>query len=79
VIGNRAVSWEQDGDRIQFGIELHAGEAATVQLRYREQGDVIKATENLNDKARTMLRRYLCELRDNYLHRLTALSSNGNL
>jgi hypothetical protein len=79
VIGNRAVSWEQDGDRIQFGIELHAGEAATVQLRYREQGDVIKTAENLNDKARTMLRRYLCELRDNYLHRLTALSSNGNL
>jgi hypothetical protein len=25
-----------------------------------------------------MLRRYLCELRDNYVHKLTSLASNGN-
>ena len=41
-------------------------------------GQLKAMVENLNDKARTMLRRYLCELRDNYVHKLTSLASNGH-
>ena len=74
--GNRNVSWETSGDRIQFAVEVRAGEKIMIQVRYQELGEV-KRAENLNYRTRTMLRRYLCELRDNYLHKLTSLS-NGN-
>ncbi len=73
--GSRNISWETSGDRIQFAVEVKAGEKVMIRLRYSELGEVSRA-ENLNYRARTMLRRYLCELRDNYLHRLTL--PNGN-
>jgi len=50
----------------------------TIRVHLHEMGEMKEKVENLNDKARTMLRRYLCELRDNYVHKLTSLSSNGN-
>ncbi len=75
--GTRHISWKNSGDRIQFEVEVKAREDITIRLRYQELGEV-KSAENLNYRARTMLRRYLCELRDNYLHKLTLSSSNGN-
>jgi hypothetical protein len=50
----------------------------TIRLHLHKLGEIKKRVENLNDRARTMLRRYLCELRDNYYHKLTSLSSNGH-
>jgi hypothetical protein len=75
--GGRNVSWKTSGDKIQFQVEVKARDKIIIQLRYHQLGDV-RSTENLNNRARTMLRRYLCELRDNYLHKLTSSSSNGN-
>jgi hypothetical protein len=74
--GGRGVSWKTSGDQIQFQVEVKARDKIIIQLRYHELAEV-RSTENLNDRARTMLRRYLCELRDNYIHKLPSLS-NGN-
>ena len=75
--GNRKVSWENSDEGIQFAVEVRAGEEILIRLRYYELGEV-ESAENLNYRARTMLRRYLCELRDNYIHKLTSSSPNGN-
>jgi hypothetical protein len=75
--GNCKVSWENSDEGIQFAVEVRAGETILIRLRYYELGEV-ESAENLNYRARTMLRRYLCELRDNYIHKLTSPSSNGN-
>jgi hypothetical protein len=75
--GSRNVSWKTSGDRIQFEAEVKAGEKIIIRVCYHDLPEG-KSTENLNYRARTMLRRYLCELRDNYLHKLKLPSSNGN-
>ena len=75
--GTRHISWKGSDDRIQFEVEVKAGEDITIRLHFHELGEV-KSAENLNYRVRTTLRRYLCELRDNYLHKLTLSSSNGN-
>ena len=75
--GNRNVSWENSDEGIQFAVEVRAGEKILIRLRYYELGEV-ESAEKLNYRARTMLRRYLCELRDNYIHKLSSSSSNGN-
>jgi hypothetical protein len=76
--GNSPIHWKRDGDRIRFEVELKGREQTTVRLDFHELDQAKKTAENLNYTARTMLRRYLCELRDNYLHRLISLSSDGN-
>jgi hypothetical protein len=76
--GNSPVPWECCEDRIQFGVKLGARESATIRIRFNELTGVKERAENLNVRARTMLRRYLCELRDNYVHKLTSLPSNGS-
>ncbi len=76
--GGRHIAWNGSDDQIQFEVEVRAGENVTIRLHLHELGEVKERVENLNDKARTMLRRYLCELRDNYFHKLTSLSSNGH-
>ena len=76
--GGHRIAWNASDDRIQFEVEVKAGENVMLRLHLHELGEVKKRTENLNDRARTMLRRYLCELRDNYVHKLTSLASNGN-
>jgi hypothetical protein len=75
--GTRHISWKSSEDRIQFEVEVKAGEGITIRLHFHELGEV-KSAETLHYRVRATLRRYLCELRDNYLHKLTLSSSNGN-
>ena len=75
--GSRNCPWQTSGEQIQFEVEVKAGEKIMIRLRYHELRKA-KTAERLNYRARTMLRRYLCELRDNYLHKLKLPSSNGN-
>jgi hypothetical protein len=76
--GGRRTAWNCSDDRIQCEVGIKAGGNVTIRLHLHELGEIKETVENLNDRARTMLRRYLCELRDNYVHKLTSLASNGN-
>ena len=76
--GGRQISWKGTEGRIQFEVGIKAGEKVTIRLHHCELGEVKERVENLNARARTLFRRYLCELRDNYCHKLTSLSSNGH-
>jgi len=77
LVGDHAISWTHNNNHIQFELEVKSGEAVMVRLRYHKLEDMQKATKNLNDRARAMLRRYLCELRDNYVHKVISLSNGG--
>jgi hypothetical protein len=76
--GGRPVSWRSSGDGIQFAVELEAREAVTIRVRFHELVAESDGTDNLSERTRIMLRRYLCELRDNYVHKVSAFSSYEN-
>ena len=63
----RQVNWTAEGNQIAFEIELDPGEISTIVLSFKQLADNGFSGENLGYKAKTMLRRYLCEMRDNYI------------
>lgn len=67
--GAQPVRWTAAESQIAFAIELNPGEHQTVTLQFREMGGNGFKGETLLYRAKTMARRYLCEMRDNYLMR----------
>jgi hypothetical protein len=65
--GSRRVSWDSAGDYMEFGVGVSPGESTLVTLRFKRAEDVGNVSQNLAYSAKTMLRRYLSEVRDNYL------------
>jgi hypothetical protein len=65
--GSHRVSWNSAGDYIEFKVDLAPGESTLLTLRFKAAGDAAYSGENLAYAAKTMLRRYLSEARDNYL------------
>jgi len=75
--GSRMVSWDSAGDYIEFKLALGPGETTLLTLRFKPAEDVACGRQNLTYAAKTMLRRHLSEVRDNYL--VPAKSANGRL
>ena len=65
--GPRRLSWDSAADYIQFKVDLAPGESTLVRLRFKSAEAAPRSTQNLTYAATTMLRRYLSEVRDNYL------------
>ena len=65
--GSREVSWYSAGDHMEFKIGLSAGESTLVTLRFKGAEDLGNMSQPVAYCAKTMLRRYLSEARDNYL------------
>jgi hypothetical protein len=65
--GSRQLSWEPVGDHIRFKLKLGPGETTLVTLRFKAAEDVAHRHQNFVHSSKTMLRRYLSEVRDNYL------------
>jgi hypothetical protein len=65
--GSRRLSWDSNGDYIDSKVELGLGESTPVTLRFKAAEDVPERRQQLGHSAKTMLRRYLSEARDNYL------------
>jgi hypothetical protein len=64
------VNWRTaNGNQVTFEVELGLGETKTVVFRFKKLTDDGFAGENFVYRAKTMLRRYLCEMRDNYIAR----------
>ncbi len=64
--GSRKVSWYSAGDYMKFKVGLSPGESTLVTLRFKGAEDVGNVPQNFAYSAKTMLRRYLSEARDNY-------------
>ncbi len=65
--GSKSLSWRVSTPFIQFDLDLTPRESTVVRIRYHALDGAGRFEENLPYKARTMLRRHLCELRDNYV------------
>jgi hypothetical protein len=65
--GSRCVSWNSVGDYIEFKVDLASAESTLPVLRFKAAEAAPRSTRNFAYVAKTMLRRYLSEARDNYL------------
>jgi hypothetical protein len=76
--GSRRVQWNSGGDYIEFTLDLACGESTLLRLLFKPAKDVRNGGHNFAHSAKTVLRRYLSEARDNYLMpakaRITAFS-----
>jgi len=70
--GSRPLSWSVNRVEVEFELNLKPGENTIVRIQFKGLGDsfATRNSESLSYKAQTMLRRYYCELRDNYLAKM---------
>jgi hypothetical protein len=66
-VGSREIAWHSVEGCIGFEIELNPGEIRTIEVRFHDLKGNGRSDENLPYRAKTMARRYLSELRDNYI------------
>jgi hypothetical protein len=64
---SRRVSWDSAGNYIRCEVNLGPGESTLLTLRFKAAEHTVHGSQNLGYAAKTMLRRYLSEARDNYL------------
>jgi hypothetical protein len=64
---SRRVSWDSAGNYIRCEVNLGPGESTLLTLRFKAAEHMVHGSQNLGYAAKTMLRRYLSEARDNYL------------
>ena len=65
--GSYQLSWQSVRDHIEFDLTVGPGESTLLTLRFKVNEDVAHGYQNFAHSAKTMLRRYLSEARDNYL------------
>jgi hypothetical protein len=61
------VTWRSVSGRIDFEMELNPGENRVIKIQFHELSEKGRNGDNLLYRLKTMLRRYLCEIRDNYV------------
>ncbi len=65
--GGQEIAWRQVNVRINFEIELNPGENRVIKIKFHDLSGKECGGDNLPYRLKTMLRRYLCEVRDNYV------------
>jgi hypothetical protein len=61
------IAWQQTNGHIDFEIELNPGENQAIKIRFHHLVKKERNGDNVPYRLKTMLRRYLCEMRDNYV------------
>ena len=64
---SRRVPWDSAGDYVRCEVNLGPGVSTLLTLRFKAAEHAMHSNQNLGYAAKTMLRRYLSEARDNYL------------
>jgi len=66
-IDSQEVGWQTVDGQINFEIGLNPGEEQMVKIRFHDLAGIGFKRDNLLYRVKAMLRRYLCEVRDNYV------------
>lgn len=66
-VGSQSVDWNATEQGVSFGTRLKAGESALVKVIFKKPEIGREEWNGARSEARIMLRRYLCEVRDNYV------------
>jgi hypothetical protein len=65
--GSRKIDWTPADNSIYFHVQLDAHDSTMVRLAFRELSEQGRSEESAWYKLKTMVRRYLSEVRDDYL------------
>jgi hypothetical protein len=65
--GSGPIAWNSVNGQVNFEIELNPGEHRMIGIRFHSLDGNGRSEETLSYRTKTMLRRYLCEVRDNYI------------
>jgi hypothetical protein len=65
--GAQPVAWNSPGNHIEFKVDLAPGASTLVRLHFKVGENPGRERQNVVHSAKTLLRRYLSEARDNYL------------
>jgi hypothetical protein len=65
--GSAPIGWNFVDDYIHFETDLDSGQSKTVSVRFHAPDGQPYNGENISYRFKAMLRRYLCEVRDNYI------------
>jgi hypothetical protein len=65
--GSRNVPWSSTDGMVVFEIELNPGEKAMISMGFHDLAGNGRYADSLSYRTKAMLRRYLCEVRDNYI------------
>ena len=65
--GFRLIPWMVQDGCIKFEIEVAAGERKSIHVKFHELGKDRQKQDTIAYLCQAMLRRYLCEIRDNYV------------
>jgi hypothetical protein len=65
--GAQEISWKPVNGHIELEIELNPGGNQVIQIRFHDAAEKRRSGDNLPYRLKAMLRRYLCEVRDNYI------------
>ena len=65
--GSRRLQWNAAGDHIEFKVDLTSGESMLLRVVFKAAEDLAYGRRNFARSAKTVLRRYLSEARDNYV------------
>jgi hypothetical protein len=65
--GSGPIVWNFSEGRMIFQIELSPAESRTVSVKFNDLRGYGQSRQGVSYKVKTMLRRYLCEMRDNYI------------
>ncbi len=68
--GSRQVPWAFADGRLSIGLDLRSRERLIVRVEYHNLSEEGRTAETMSAKLQTMVRRYLCEARDNYASKL---------
>jgi hypothetical protein len=61
------IVWTQVNGRVNFAIDLNPTESRVIKIKFHDFVGKECNGDNLPYRFKTMLRRYLCEMRDNYV------------
>jgi len=65
----KPVTWTAANNRIAFEMELGPGESRTITVTFRENDVSAFPGDTLRYRVKAMVRRYMCDVRDNYVMR----------
>ena len=68
-LDSQPVKWGVTGNHIELELTLNPGEQKTVSVQYQPATENKFPGENLRYRLKAMVRRYLCDIRDNYVMR----------
>jgi hypothetical protein len=69
--GAQEIAWQQINGRINFEIDLNPRGSRVIKIKFHDFVVKERNGDNLPYRFKTMLRRYLCEMRDNYVAPMT--------